>query len=75
MMIEEQQQQLPFPTPALSLAETRYERFVEAPRRAGRDPVWDALMTEAVERGPRWGSDRVTRNYRSIAGRRHEHTG
>jgi hypothetical protein len=25
-----------------------YERFVEAPRRAGRDPVWEAMLAEAL---------------------------
>lgn len=25
-----------------------YERFVEAPRRAGRDPVWQAMLAEAM---------------------------
>lgn len=25
-----------------------YDRYVEAPRRAGRDPVWDSMWAEAL---------------------------
>ncbi len=31
-----------------TLADRNYDRYVEAPRRAGRDPVWDSLLAQAL---------------------------